>query len=231
MRKPKDLFINKNKKVLLFFTGGLDSTYLLWKNLEMGNSVWPVYVEIENNTNKTQIEQQQTKYIWSLLKDKYPDQLKEIDFLNKIKISGGGTVSLPQAPLWILFALYAQDVEMHDEVQIGYVQDDAVTASYLKDMEKMYYSFLPLTNGLVDLVFPLRKKAKYHMIKELPEDIFNAIIICEDPEIKPYKISNAFEYNWNKEDYRFWKPCGYCDKCKKIKQLSSYCKIIYYTKR
>lgn len=222
-REPKELFITPNKHVLLFFTGGLDSTYLLWKNLELGNTVTPVYVEIENNKNKTQIELQQTKFIWSLLKDDHGDKLKPIEFDHKIRVNGAGAVAMPQVPLWVTFALYAQN-DQHDEVHVGYVQDDAATGSYLKDIEKMYYSFLPVTHGLAKLVFPLRKKAKYHMIHELPEELFNAIITCEDPVIKPYKISNAFKYGEWKEDqeYRFWKPCGYCEMCKKIKANNYY---------
>lgn len=222
MRKPKNIFINKNKTVLLFFTGGLDSTYLLWKNLEMGNTVTPVYIEIKNNKNKTKIEKQQIKYIWSLLKDKYGDKLNSIQFGFEIGLNDSGTVSLPQAPLWITFALYAQNPHLHDEIHIGYVQDDAATGSYIADMEKMYYSFLPLTHGLAELKFPLRQKAKYEMICELPEELFNSVITCENPVIKPYKISNAFNYDYQDNDYRFWKPCGYCDMCNKIKNTNYY---------
>jgi hypothetical protein len=86
----------------------------------------------------------------------------------------------------------------------------------------MYYSFLPVTHGLAEMKFPLRQKAKFHMINELPEELFNAIITCENPVVKPYKISNAFTYNWGKEDYRFWKPCGECAMCKKIKDSNYF---------
>jgi hypothetical protein len=60
------------------------------------------------------------------------------------------------------------------------------------------------------------------MINELPDEIFDAIITCEDPNIKPYKISNAFTYDNDKEEYRFWKPCGRCVMCENIKNNNYY---------
>ena len=224
MRKPKEIFLPKNKHVLLYFTGGLDSTYLLWKNLELGNTVSPVYVEIKNNDNKSKIEIQQAKFIWSLLKESYEDKLKPIMFGSNLMINNtfGSPLRLKQVPMWIFFALYHQDINEHDEIQIGYVQDDAVSGSYLKDMEKMYYSFLPITDGLIDINFPLRKYSKNEIIHELPDNIFDAIVTCEAPKIKPYKISNAFTYDQKKEDYRFWKPCGNCVMCKNIKNNDYY---------
>lgn len=45
-----------SKKVAILFSGGLDSTYLVWKNLKEGNVVLPIYVEIENNEVKTTME-------------------------------------------------------------------------------------------------------------------------------------------------------------------------------
>lgn len=41
------------KKVGVLFSGGIDSTYLIWKNLKEGNYVIPFYVEIINNEKQT----------------------------------------------------------------------------------------------------------------------------------------------------------------------------------
>ena len=45
-----------SKKVAVLFSGGLDSTYLVWKNLKDGNEVQPIYIEIQNNKVKSTIE-------------------------------------------------------------------------------------------------------------------------------------------------------------------------------
>lgn len=45
-----------NKKVAVLFSSGLDSTYLIWKNLNEGNEVFPIYITISNNENKTILE-------------------------------------------------------------------------------------------------------------------------------------------------------------------------------
>ena len=44
------------KKIAISFSGGLDSTYLMWKNLKDGHEVHPFYVEVGNNVNKRDVE-------------------------------------------------------------------------------------------------------------------------------------------------------------------------------
>ena len=46
--------MKKNKRIGIFFTGGLDSTYLVYKNLVEGNSVVLYYTILKNNVNKNQ---------------------------------------------------------------------------------------------------------------------------------------------------------------------------------
>ena len=55
-----------SKKVAVFFSGGLDSTYLVWKNLSDGNTVLPVYVEIENNEVKTILEKNRMESVYKI---------------------------------------------------------------------------------------------------------------------------------------------------------------------
>jgi hypothetical protein len=217
MKIPKDIFLPKNKNVLLLFSGGLDSTYLLWKNLENGNTVTPIYVELKNNKNKSTIEKQQIKLIWNELREGYHEKLEKIKFIGNYEIFPScDPVRMKQIPFWVISMLFAQDYKYHNEIHVGYVQEDGAALSYINDIKKMYYSFLPITDGLADLKFPLVKKSKNDIIRELPDNLFNLIITCENPIIKPYRIGKAFKYDWDKEDYRFWKPCGECEMCKKI---------------
>jgi len=60
------------KKILIPFSGGLDSTYLVYKNLKEGNFVIPVYIEIIDAVqNKIIIEKQQAKKIAKKLKKRF----------------------------------------------------------------------------------------------------------------------------------------------------------------
>jgi len=52
------------KKVAVLFSGGLDSTYLVWKNLNEGNIVYPIYIEIENNITKTILEKNRIELLY-----------------------------------------------------------------------------------------------------------------------------------------------------------------------
>ena len=59
------------KKVALLFSGGLDSTYLMYKNLEEGNIVYPYYIEVKNNEKKTELELNRSNLIVDVFKKNY----------------------------------------------------------------------------------------------------------------------------------------------------------------
>ena len=49
------------KKVLLLASGGLDSSYLLYKNMQEGNEVRLLYIDIKNNGFKSKKERKSIK--------------------------------------------------------------------------------------------------------------------------------------------------------------------------
>lgn len=173
------------KKVVVFFSGGLDSTFLVWKNLTEGNIVYPVYVEIGNNKNKSILEKNRTKLLWDLFKKEFKcDDYYQSAVNNIFTITVDANESslyFKQMPIWILGAIYAQGFDA-DEIQIGYVMnDDAI--SYLKDIKNIYRSYQPICETLIPLKFPLSKKAKFQMMSELPKKYRDLIISCENPHI------------------------------------------------
>ena len=52
-----------SKKIAILFSGGLDSTYLMWKALKAGHDVYPIYIEVRNNEIKSLIEKQQCELL------------------------------------------------------------------------------------------------------------------------------------------------------------------------
>ena len=194
-----------SKKVIVLFSGGLDSTYLIWKNLKEENVVKPLYFEIENNVNKALVEKQQIKLLWNLFHDEFKDNIKPIEYTIKIDIDQNGTneLTFEQVPIWLLGILFSID-RNYDEVQIAYVgNDDAI--SYLKEIKKIYKSYQDITHKLIPLKFPLRKIFKYKILNELPIIYRDLTFSCENPKI----ISNV------NNDVMF-EPCGCCIPCKKI---------------
>lgn len=193
------------KKVIVLFSGGLDSTYLIWKNLKEGNIVKPLYFEIENNVNKPLVEKQQIKLLWNLFHDEFKDNIKPIEYTIKIDVDENGTneLTFKQIPIWLLGILFSID-RNYDEVQIAYVgNDDAI--SYLKEIKKIYKSYNEITKLLIPLKFPLRKCFKCDMLNELPVIYRDLTFSCENPNI----ISNI-------DNNIIFEPCGDCSPCKKI---------------
>lgn len=208
----------KSKSVIVLFSGGLDSTYLVWKNLKDGNTVYPVYFEISNNEVKTKLEKNRIELIHKKLKkefdaDKphYNSQLKEIHYPLTIGVSAyEESLYFKQVPIWILGILFCQGLKA-EEIQIGYVgNDDAI--SYLAEIQKVYKSYQVISEPLKPLIFPLSKVRKYDMAMELPYKYRELIFSCENATIIGSEDAEIIEY----------RPCCKCVPCKTIISTDYY---------
>jgi 7-cyano-7-deazaguanine synthase in queuosine biosynthesis len=196
--------MSNKKTVLVLFSGGIDSTYLVHDNLSKGNTVIPAYIEIKNNFSKIRLEKIVTKRLVNKFRElEYPGELR-----NLVKHSIGVDISneigfgFAQLPAWIFGLMYSIN-DYIDEVQIGYVMGDEII-SYLDDIKKLYNSFAPLHTGkLPKLTFPLIKKHKENMFNEFPEEILELIMYCECPEY---------------ENRKYYK-CGECKPCRMYKHI------------
>lgn len=215
-----------SKKVALLFSGGLDSTYLLWKNLSEGNTVTPVYVEIQNNEIKTILEKNRIELLYKEFKKEFDgssywegnSKLKRIDYIFNANVSAReDSLYFKQVPIWIIATLFMQSHDV-DEIQIGYVSnDDAI--SYLDDIKNIYKSYQVICEPMKPLVFPISKVKKELMIRELPENYRNLIISCENPRIVGSEKAEIIEYE----------PCCECEPCKRIIS-SEYYGLRYFPK-
>ena len=113
------------KDVYVLFSGGLDSTYLLWKNLEEGNNVYPVYINIENNKAKSKIEKKQIDEIYENLRKKYSNLNRVEEILDVSIKSGSANIFFQQLPIWMLGIIYLSP-HYANEIQIGYVGKDDI---------------------------------------------------------------------------------------------------------
>lgn len=203
------------KKVVVFFSGGLDSTYLVWKNLTDGNVVYPIYVNIGNNKDKATVEQNRTKLLWDMFYEDF--KLNDINYSFQLhtRVTNIFTIDVDaredslmfkQMPVWLLAAIYAQGFDA-DEIQIGYVMnDDAI--SYLKDIKNIYNSYQAICDKtLIPIKFPLKKMQKRQMARDLPQRYKKYIISCENPKI----IEST-----RKSDFIEYTPCCLCVPCNHI---------------
>lgn len=203
-----------SKKVAVLFSGGLDSTYLVWKNLKDGNTVLPIYIEIENNEVKTKLEKNRIELLWKEFEKEFRNQeegyydfkLKPIKYAIKVSVHANeGSLYFHQIPIWMFSAVFLQGMVEIDEVQIGYVSnDDAI--SYLDDIQNIYKSYQPISEPMKPLVFPITKMKKYQMAEELPEQYRKYIFSCEMAIIKGSENAELIEYE----------PCCECAPCRTI---------------
>lgn len=197
----------------VLFTGGLDSTYLLYKNLKEGKEVTPFYIEITTNVEKTKMERRSCQKIWDLLRNEFGYKLNYMKDIVTIGISYQctGSSALPQMPLWIFGCWQLQGYYRKEltELQIGYVMnDDAI--SYLEEMKKVYYSYECLVDehyegGMIPLNFPLIKYNKKQIMDLIPENIAAEVMSCE----------SVIEIG---DDHY---SCGECNPCTKYKQMET----------
>lgn len=196
----------KEKKILVSFSGGLDSTYLIYDNLKKGNRVAGVYTTIKNNENKSEVERYQIRELDKLFSQDFPGMFElhmgtEISFSWEVR-----NLHLKQISIWLLSLLY--DSYDCDEVQIGAVMNDDLI-SFLDDIKKTWKSYSWLYDNPIPLTFPLSKTSKYEIVKNLPEKYKGLVVYCEDPII----IKHPDDNNGTLE----FRNCEKCQSCKRYK--------------
>ena len=209
--------MSKKKRVIVLFSGGLDSTYLVWKNLKEGNIVYPVHITINGNQNKTIIEKNAIDKIHSmLLADDLPGELRSLKHVYEFNGFALQNNSMwAQLPVWMLGILFSP-LQEADEVQIGYVMGDDIL-TYSKEIKAIFNSYRPfLLNDAknIKFTFPLHQTGKSDMVEALPEKYLKRVVFCEDPR-------NIREV----DDDVFHKNCGTCGSCKTYKYREIFYKF------
>lgn len=221
----------RKKRIAMFFSGGLDSTYLLYKNLKEGHKVTPFYVEISNNIDKCKIEKQQIVKIYNILCQEITDNnLVQPQIISKLEILKhyDNDLKFVQIPIWLFVTNYIAQ-HKYDEIQIGYIANDD-SIPYVEDIKKTYKSMNWLfhdSSHRPKLTFPLLKYTKRDMLDVLPPSILELVYSCETPflgddlvNLSDVEKSSSYglreEFLSNPEHYQTFEPCGYCDPCKKI---------------
>jgi 7-cyano-7-deazaguanine synthase in queuosine biosynthesis len=202
-----------NKKVGVLFSGGLDSTFLVWNNLKKGNEVYPFYIEIKNNRDKPILEKNRVQLLFEMFYKEYSDLIRCPKYILNVDVTDNNSeLHLQQVPVWILGLLFSQ-VHGLDEIQIGYVMnDDAI--SYISDIKKIYNSYNRISEPLIPISFPLKKWKKEMIIQELPMKYRELTVTCEEPTI----IGNRNNVVGIGEETKplEYRACGRCVACQRI---------------
>lgn len=201
------------KNVALLFSSGLDSSYLLYKGVEQGHTMFPIYVHFLNNSNKMKREfaagYEQIKAVEDHFGFSRGFLLKLSNFCqegvaNNIDFEQRGyednSLNDLQSLVWLTSLCYAIDLTNMDEVWIAYVKGDS-RIDALDDIRNLYESFKPfMCYEPGELVFPITHKNKRELWNELPERMRENVVFCEKP---------IGEVGARFEGY----PCGECGAC------------------
>jgi hypothetical protein len=207
-----------SKKIAVLFSGGLDSTYLIWKNLKDDNEVYPVYIEIENNQTKTILEKNRIKLLIKEFRKEFTNEkdysgtrIHDIEYALKVTVSTSEfSLYFKQIPVWIFGTAFLQSLPV-SEIQIGYVtNDDAV--SFLEDIKKIYKSYQAICEPMKRLTFPVSKVRKIEMAEQLPKQYLDLIFSCENATIIGSEDAEIIDYE----------PCCSCPSCKRVISSNYY---------
>ncbi len=193
-----DTKATERKRVLIAWSGGLDSTYLVQKRLEEGWGVDALPITLLNNEAKNHrefaartkmVESHFYQYDFRLLKS----PLFEFEY--------GSYVTFTQPPVWLMGLLSALGPQ-HTEVSLGYVMNDDAIA-YLDELQAAWKALGALAYApgeiLPNLTFPLKKFKK--------TEIWNGL----RPELRKHVTWCELSYND--------RPCDRCTPCKKMIDL------------
>lgn len=198
---------NKSKKhIFVFWSGGIDSTAIIYKYLNEGHKVTAGYIKMLNNEIKTKMEldaidklEEKFKYFKNF---KYSGILSEGVAKNVLCGRDKG-VMFRQLPFLLFNIMYI--IGEYDEIALGFIRNSDINP-WIPDIQKIYRSLFGVchdddTDKKTKLVFPFYKIGKQEIVNLVPKEIFELTVTCEYPK----EISKGK-----------FKECGNCEQCKTI---------------
>lgn len=182
-----------DRKPLILFSGGADSTLLLHK---AGYNAEVLYVDVMNNAVKSKRERAAI------------DKIRhEGDFyLTRLHVKElGGVKVYPtghrQMTFWFTALFEYADERVHSECQIGYLGTDCCGDSIpamVEAWDALWKACRPVSyDQRPRLVFPLMHHTKAEVLAELPDNLHRLTTTCEsDVELEDGE------------------PCGFCKPCR-----------------
>lgn len=204
-----------NTHPLIVFSGGMDSSLMLWHALKQGD-VHTCYFKGSQHPEKAELEliarQKVIEYFTKLTGNKVISDtivdFQEIEIETKSLYSTDSQTNyVPnrtwgQAHLWLFGLLYVSDGNKHSKVCIGNLIDDDITMHF-ENMMKTWEHVQKFTKFIsIPLEFPLQHWNKEQVISNLPRDIISSLWVCEMPVVG--------------DETHIRKACGDCMACRTL---------------
>ena len=172
------------KRLLILWSGGIDSTFLVKEAIQQGHDVETLYVMGIVSKCKEKREMKSINALLKYFKKVYNAEIKH----NVVTVDGFDTnpFRLGQSICWIHGILKLTHREKYEEVQIGYVMGDCAI-SYLKDIKDLYDAYRPHmipSYVLPFLRFPLTKTEKIEIMNDSGSELIKLCTFCENNSTK-----------------------------------------------
>lgn len=210
---------NPDKKVIIvLYTGGVDSTYCLLKELEKGNLVIPIYnrLNCECEIDKQTLIEHTLIHNIKLLSTTFSNlEALQLNVSSQVHLLSSFTFYQQVYNAISIFTIGENILKYVDEVIMGIVMNDN-SISYINELKTLFNTSLKMLPNLEEslkifLKFPLVKTTKntvYSRLKSLMEKykVDLKLISCENPEI----VTQLGENNVLEIEA---KPCEKCNSC------------------
>jgi 7-cyano-7-deazaguanine synthase in queuosine biosynthesis len=190
----------KKKTVFVFWSGGIDSTFLLQTLLRdpQYENVVTGYVAIDNHETKVEAELAAMARMQPILDELGP--LVPLGIVMRVSFyKTNRNLAMKQMPIWLLAAIEAIHLEV-DEIALGYLASDDAFA-HIEHLQSIYTAYQPLMfRERPPLTFPLLRLQKQQVIDQLDPRLRALCVHCENPV---------------RDDSGALVPCKTCRICKK----------------
>lgn len=179
----------RNGKIInIFWSGGVDSTYMMLWLLCHGYCVNAYWIEIGCNNEKNKKEHEARRKIIDIIEKEYQELSKNLMYFHKpaisLDINGSSRTLIQQAPIWLLGTQLINNC--CNDFAMGYVSgDDAVT--WIDAIKNVVKSYNQMTHSEkhVKMHFPLMNIKKVWFYEYIPFEIRKNIFWCEYGKDEP----------------------------------------------
>lgn len=188
---------------LLLFSGGLDSTYLLYDLLQR-SPVDVLYCDGGQHPLKILAERIARKKIIEAIEALgAPFKVRNQYTADRFSLSQNPSVLFQQPPAWIFGALSQIEADKHSSLEVGYVSGDCAL-TYRHEMTRAWEALNEMClSEKIPLRMPLMRHTKGEVLSALPSELRALVWVCETPQLEEGGESPNVE------------PCGHCLPCER----------------
>lgn len=178
---------------LVLFSGGLDSTAMLWKYLQT-TPVDVLYADGGQHPLKIKKELECRKRTIDYLNRVMPYKVQtDLRTDNNLSFAAGPGNKYSQPMAWMVAALSVLDPTRHKSLSVGYVGDDGGFLRYIPNLYSVWENMqiLSKVGDAVPLIFPVVDNRKVDLLGAIPTELLDSIWVCEMPKTDDNSVVRA----------------------------------------